>query len=115
MNRPYALLFGACAAAVCTLAQQYAFVKTDFPATAAAMIEDNEGALWIGAEEGLFRFDGTRFRQIDIGLGKKEHIIRSLAKSEDGSIWATSLGGLFRVEMIKTRPKVTRERPGFGL
>ena len=76
-------------------ADQYEFIKTGFLATAGAMLEDNQGALWIGAEEGLFRFDGTCFRQIDIGLGSaKRHVIRSLAESEDGSIWATSLGGL---------------------
>ena len=87
----------ACSLALLTTsveAQQYAFIETEFPASADAMLEDNQGPL-IGAEEGLFRFDGTCFRQIDIGLGSaKRHVIRSLAESEDGSIWATSLGGL---------------------
>ena len=97
----------------CAHAQQAAFIKFEFPATAASMVEDNEGALWIGAEEGLFYFDGTRLRKLDLGLGKKDHVIRSVAKSEDGSIWATSLGGLFRVQ--PHTHKVSLERPGFGI
>ena len=78
------------------------------------MIEDDEGALWIGAEEGLFRFDGIRFQQIDIGLDKKNHVIRSLAKSEDGSIWGSSMAGLFRVHPHTGSQKVTIERPSWG-
>ena len=99
----------------CAQAQQAAFIKVEFPGTASSMVEDNEGALWIGAEEGLFYFDGVRFLKVDLGLGKKDHVIRSVAKSEDGCIWATSLGGLFRVQPHSNRVSLERQVFGIGV
>jgi hypothetical protein len=102
--------------AMATQAQEATFVRTQFPGTATAMMEDDEGALWVGAEEGVFRFDGTRFLKIDLGLGNKEHIVRSVAKAKDGSVWATSVAGLHRIRMRAGQPAdVSRQRESFGI
>jgi signal transduction histidine kinase/ligand-binding sensor domain-containing protein len=49
-----------------------AWIKRDgAPSDASAMVQDRTGMLWIGATDGLFRFDGVRFEPIDEIAGNK--------------------------------------------
>lgn len=67
--------------------------------TATALLEDRDGFLWIGTEEGLARFDGVRFDH----LSRTSHPalphpeVRCLAQTPDGSLWiGSSEPGLHR-------------------
>jgi ligand-binding sensor domain-containing protein len=55
-----------------------------------AIVQDHDGYLWIGADAGLFRFDGSRFTpweaMSDAGLPKSA--VTALTVSRNGSVWA---------------------------
>ena len=61
-----------------------------------AIVQDNEGFMWFGTEDGLNRFDGYEFRQLRHERGDEETIpngwISSLIATEDG-LWIGTVGG----------------------
>jgi signal transduction histidine kinase/ActR/RegA family two-component response regulator/streptogramin lyase len=60
------------------------------------VMQDRAGFLWIGTQNGLFRYDGSRF----VGFGKADGIpdahIESLHESIDGTLWVGTRFGLAR-------------------
>ena len=60
------------------------------------IVQDNEGFMWFGTEDGLNRFDGYEFRQLRHERGDEETLpngwISSLIASEDG-LWIGTVGG----------------------
>ncbi len=63
-----------------------------------AIVQTRDGYLWLGTEEGLVRFDGTRF----IVFNKRNSVLRSnsvwaLLEGQDGSLWIGTRGGLYRL------------------
>jgi ligand-binding sensor domain-containing protein len=60
------------------------------------IVQDNEGFMWFGTEDGLKRFDGYEFRQLRHERGDEETIpngwISSLIATEDG-LWIGTVGG----------------------
>lgn len=58
-----------------------------------AIAQTADGYLWIGAEKGLFRFDGLTFRQFDPGAGLKAGpAVLGVAGAPDGSLWVRLRG-----------------------
>ncbi|HEX4845218.1 MAG TPA: two-component regulator propeller domain-containing protein, partial [Geothrix sp.] len=69
--------------------------------TATALAEGRDGALWIGTEDGLVCFDGSRFNRFSRGDAPafSHHDVHSLAGTADGSLWiGTTQPGLFRLK-----------------
>jgi signal transduction histidine kinase/ligand-binding sensor domain-containing protein/DNA-binding response OmpR family regulator len=63
-----------------------------------AIVQADDGYLWIGTRDGLARFDGTRFTTFN---RRNTPVMRSssiitLAKTIDGSIWIGTFNGLLR-------------------
>src|SRR6516164_10947845 len=58
------------------------------------VFQDRAGFLWAGTQNGLYRYDGSRF----IGFGKAEGLpdthIESLHESADGTLWVGTRSGL---------------------
>src|SRR4029078_4911286 len=63
--------------------------------TIETIIQTHDGYLWMGTEEGLVRFDGTRFvvndRQNAPALGSA--FVSALCDSADGTLWIGTYGG----------------------
>jgi signal transduction histidine kinase/CheY-like chemotaxis protein/streptogramin lyase len=60
------------------------------------VLQDRAGFLWVGTQNGLYRYDGSRFG----GFGKNEGLpgarIEALHESIDGSLWVGTQYGLAR-------------------
>src|SRR5258708_1666018 len=63
-----------------------------------AILQTQNGFLWVGTEAGLARFDGQRFTPINIGGGVTHQIpVRSLLTTPEGDLWVGTDGGLARI------------------
>jgi signal transduction histidine kinase/CheY-like chemotaxis protein/streptogramin lyase len=60
------------------------------------VLQDRAGFLWVGTQNGLYRYDGNRF----VGFGKADGLpdahIESLHESIDGTLWVGTRFGLAR-------------------
>jgi diguanylate cyclase (GGDEF)-like protein len=83
-----------------------------------AIVQDAEGFMWFGTEDGLNRFDGYEFRQLRHNRGNESSLpngwIASLVASEDGLWIATDGGGIvFRnaTSGLLESPAILRDTP----
>jgi len=71
-------------------------IEDGLPANAVhAILQTQNGFLWVGTGAGLARFDGERFTPINIGRGVAQQIpVRSLLTTPEGDLWAGTDAGL---------------------
>jgi diguanylate cyclase (GGDEF)-like protein len=62
------------------------------------MAQDEGGFIWVGTEDGLFRYDGETFRRFGTKEGLPDTNISALAPAPDGSLWVLTRTGLIRFE-----------------
>jgi signal transduction histidine kinase/ligand-binding sensor domain-containing protein len=63
-----------------------------------AILQTQNGFLWVGTDAGLARFNGQRFTPINIGLGVAQQIpVRSLLTTQEGDLWVGTDAGLARI------------------
>lgn len=60
------------------------------------LLQDHLGFVWVGTQNGLFRYDGRRFVVFDKTHGLPSSRIESLHESGDGSLWVGTRVGLAR-------------------
>lgn len=61
--------------------------------------QDTDGFLWVGTEDGLFRYDGMRFEFFGRDAGLRTTWIRTLCAAQHGRLWiGTTLGLALRQE-----------------
>jgi signal transduction histidine kinase/ligand-binding sensor domain-containing protein len=68
--------------------------------TVYAILQSQDGYLWLGTQSGVVRFDGQRFRAIRItpGVEPEPVVIRSLYEDQERNLWAGSVGnGLLKI------------------
>jgi signal transduction histidine kinase/ligand-binding sensor domain-containing protein/CheY-like chemotaxis protein len=65
-----------------------------------AVVQTRDGYLWFGTQEGLVRFDGSRFVVFNerTTRGMPGNDVRSLFESPDGTLWIGLTGGLARLK-----------------
>jgi signal transduction histidine kinase/CheY-like chemotaxis protein/streptogramin lyase len=68
------------------------------------MFQDRQGFLWVGTGNGLFRFDGVRFRNFQPDVGFSNPQVLAIRESPDGRIWCGTPGGIAYVEGDKLIP-----------
>jgi hypothetical protein len=56
--------------------------------------QDTTGFLWIGTEDGLYRYDGDRFARFDLRNGLPSTWIIDIFANPEGSLWVCTLQGL---------------------
>ncbi|QOY89532.1 sensor histidine kinase [Paludibaculum fermentans] len=63
--------------------------KDGYPGRAQALAQTTDGFLWIGTDNGLFRFDGVRFERYVPKSGDRlsDGPVRGLRALKDGSLW----------------------------
>src|ERR1700752_3017929 len=60
------------------------------------VLQDRAGFLWVGTQNGLFRYDGSRFAGFGKADGLADAHIESLHESIDGTLWVGTRFGLAR-------------------
>jgi len=60
------------------------------------LLQDHTGYLWVGTDNGLFRYDGNTFQSFGHAEGLEDTEIRSLAESPDGVLWVATQNGIAR-------------------
>ncbi len=58
------------------------------------IVQDRAGFLWVGTENGLFRYDGSAFTKFGTGDGLPGSFVRSLFVARDGRLWVGTTQGL---------------------
>ena len=59
------------------------------------LAQDRAGYMWVGTENGLYRYDGRVFRQFGAADGLRGHIIQSLYAGPDGTLFVGTTTGIF--------------------
>ncbi|MGB6194617.1 MAG: diguanylate cyclase [Terracidiphilus sp.] len=86
-----------CAAASC-YAQRYSFREYTQGLgnlNIACLVQDHTGYLWVGTQNGLYRYDGTQFQSFGVAQGLPERMIQNLFVGEDGTLWVATTTGIF--------------------
>jgi signal transduction histidine kinase/ligand-binding sensor domain-containing protein/CheY-like chemotaxis protein len=82
-------------------AQRYSFKRYDQNSGLAnqdirALFQDRAGFLWIGTENGLFRYDGLHFRAFTEAEGLPTSRVEAIHQTPDGTLWIATRDGLAR-------------------
>ena len=102
------VLTGTVLAQVC-VAQQYSFQSYGQPEGLAnlvplCLLEDRVGFLWVGTQNGLFRYDGSRFEAFGAAQGLPGSHVVSLYQDRKGVLYAATGGGLARLDQGRFVP-----------
>ena len=62
------------------------------------MLQDRTGFLWMGTQNGLFRYDGTRFLEFGRPDGLAGTFVNALALDDAGRLWVGTTEGLFYLQ-----------------
>jgi ligand-binding sensor domain-containing protein len=61
-----------------------------------SIAQDRQGFLWVGTQNGLFRYDGERFQGFFQSQGLPDSNVLTVHESGDGTLWAGTSTGLAR-------------------
>lgn len=102
--RANGLRLAACLAVVClaprVCAQKFAFQEFGYAdgllnLAVEQVIQDKDGFLWVGTQNGLYRFDGHSFAEFGVRDGVPATSLQSMHQSADGTIWLGTPVGLW--------------------
>ncbi len=105
--RAFILTF-VCAFSIHIYSQQYGYVQYNSTSGApfdkvSTVVQDNEGFIWIGSENGLYRFDGIHYD--NYSLLTRSQFIHQLQTHDDNLFFVNDLG-IYEIEDINSKPRV---------
>ena len=59
------------------------------------LAQDRTGFLWVGTQNGLYRYDGSQFQGFGEGQGLPDRVIQTLFIGPDGTLWVASSTSIF--------------------
>jgi diguanylate cyclase (GGDEF)-like protein len=81
-----------------------------------SLLQDRDGLMWMGTDNGLFRYDGSRFQQFSTAEGLTNPYVIALAQDPTGRLWVGTGGGLFYREDGRFKEVLYKGRPiGVGV
>lgn len=97
--RSYLTVVFTLAAAVCNAGERYVFDVFGLDRglvnmAVTRLAQDRQGALWVGTENGLYRFDGHRFLRFTTDEGLPNNRVTAIHESPDGTLWVGTPDGL---------------------
>jgi diguanylate cyclase (GGDEF)-like protein len=60
-----------------------------------AIQQDRTGYLWVGTQNGLYRYDGSQFQRFGANQGIPDRIIDNLYIGQDGTLWVGTTAGVY--------------------
>jgi diguanylate cyclase (GGDEF)-like protein len=87
-----------CVAVSASLAQRYSFreyAEGLGNLNINCLGQDREGYLWVGTQNGLYRYDGSHFQRYGEPEGIRERIIDSINTGTDGTLWIGTTVGTY--------------------
>jgi len=60
-----------------------------------AIQQDRTGYLWVGTQNGLYRYDGSQFQRFGQSQGIPDRIIDTLYVGPDGTLWVGTSAGIY--------------------
>ena len=61
----------------------------------ACLVQDHTGYLWVGTQNGLYRYDGAQFQSFGVSQGLPERMIENLYVDADGTLWVATTTGIY--------------------
>ncbi len=61
----------------------------------ACLVQDRTGYLWVGTQNGLYRYDGSQFKSYGAADGLPERMIQNLFIGMDGTLWVATTTSIF--------------------
>ena len=77
-----------------------------------SMLQDRAGLMWMGTDNGLFRYDGRRFQQFGAAEGLTNPYVIALAQDGAGRLWVGTGGGLFYRESRQSQESQDFQQDG---
>jgi signal transduction histidine kinase/ligand-binding sensor domain-containing protein/CheY-like chemotaxis protein len=76
-----------------------------------ALLQDRAGFFWVGTQNGLFRYDGSRFEPFDTSAGLPTTRIASLQEDASGTLLVATTGGVVRLAGNRFQPMLFGGNP----
>ena len=78
----------------------------------AGLVQDRTGFLWVGTQNGLYRYDGSQFQGYGEAQGLPDRMIQTLFVSPDGTLWVASSTSLFFQQRNGKFAQIEPAKPG---
>src|SRR5438094_711776 len=72
--------------------------------TVTAVAQDSQGFLWMGTQQGLLRYDGSRIARFGREQGLPTLFIDQIVAARDGSVWVATNDGIARFVKPESSP-----------
>ena len=78
----------------------------------AGLVQDRTGFLWVGTQNGLYRYDGSQFQGYGEEQGLPDRMIQTLFVSPDGTLWVASSTSIFFQQRNGKFAEIEPAKPG---